>query len=177
MHRKAKLNIDYKILHTSGKKVIKNNMTDKLIQEDLDVILDLDEYIEDHNPHLLEHPSEVENVIGKFITLFEKFKKCQSDLKLALGEDYEGKYSGRNETRKTFRKYLSVLETRGKELRREKETREATLAAEEKAREAKERAEIRQLELTRLADAADQRAREANERADEHEKREKREAD
>ena len=43
MQRKAKLDIDYKILHTSGKKVIKSNMTDKLIQEDLDVILDLDE--------------------------------------------------------------------------------------------------------------------------------------
>ena len=96
-------------------------MTDKLIQEDLDVILDLDEFIEDHNPHHLEHPLEVENVIAEFKTLFEKFKKCQSDLKLAFGEDYEEKYSGRNETRKTFRKYLGVLETKGKELRREKE--------------------------------------------------------
>ena len=86
----------------------------------------------------------MENVIAEFKTLFEKFKRCQTELKLALGEDYEEKYCGRNETRKTFRKYLGVLETRGKELRREKE-----------AREAKERAEIRQLELKRLADAAD----------------------
>ena len=78
MHRKAKLNIDYKILHTSGKIVIKNNMTNKLIQDDLDVILDIDEYIEDHNPHHLEHLLEVENVISEFKTLFEKFKGCQS---------------------------------------------------------------------------------------------------
>ena len=88
MHRKAKLNIDYKILHTSGAKVIKNNMTDKLIQEDLDVVLDIEEYIEDHNPHHLEYPLEVDNVITEFKTLFERFKKCQSELKLVLGEDY-----------------------------------------------------------------------------------------
>ena len=42
MHRKAKLNIDYKILHTSGAKVIKTNMTDKLIQEELDLVLEID---------------------------------------------------------------------------------------------------------------------------------------
>ena len=51
MHRKAKLNIDYKILHTSGSKVIKIDMTEKLIQEDLDSVFDIEEYIEDHNPH------------------------------------------------------------------------------------------------------------------------------
>ena len=56
MHRKAKLNIDYKILHTSEIKVIKNNMTDKLIQEELDLVLDIEEHIEDHNPHELETP-------------------------------------------------------------------------------------------------------------------------
>ena len=56
MHRKAKLNIDYKILHTSGIKVIKNNMTDKQIREELDLVVDIEEYIEDHNPHNLESP-------------------------------------------------------------------------------------------------------------------------
>ena len=141
-------------------------MTDKLIQDDLDVILDIDEYIEDHNPHQLEHLSEVENVISEFKTLFEKFKACQSELKRALGEDYGEKYPGRNEKRKTFRKYLSVLETRGKELRRDKETREA-----------KERAEERNLELKRLEDAADQRAREADEREKERASEAKERAD
>ena len=42
MHRKAKLDIDYKILHTSGNKVIKNNMAEKLIQEDLELVIDID---------------------------------------------------------------------------------------------------------------------------------------
>ena len=158
-------------------------MTDKLIQEELDLVLEIDEYIEDHNPHHLEYILEVDNVIAEFKTHLERFRKYQTELKFALGEDYGEKYPGRNETRKTFRKYLGVLETKGKELRREKETREANLAAEKEAREAKECAEIRQLELKRLADAADARAREAdertreaNERANEREKREQQEA-
>ena len=66
MHRKAKLNIDYKILHTSGIKVIKNNMIDKLIQEELDLVLDIEEHIEDHNPHELETPLEADNAIAEF---------------------------------------------------------------------------------------------------------------
>ena len=90
----------------------------------------------------------------------ERFKKWE--LKVALGEDYAGKYPVRGDTRKTFRKYLNVLETRGKELRREKDARDAThaaekdardatLAAEKDAREALERAEELKLQEMRLA--------------------------
>ena len=84
-------------------------MTDKLIQEELDLVLEIEEYIEDHNPHNLESPLEADNVIAKFTTYMERFRKCQTELKVALGEDYGDKYPGRGETRKTFRKYLGVL--------------------------------------------------------------------
>ena len=109
MHRKAKLNIDYKVLHTSGIKVIKNNMTDKLIQEELDLVLDIEEHIEDHNPHELETPLEADNAIAEYKKYLERFKKCQTELKVALGEDYGDKYPGRGDTRKTFPRYLSVF--------------------------------------------------------------------
>ena len=85
MHREAKINNDFKILHTSGVKVIKNNMTDKLIQEDLDVVLNIEEFIEDHDPHKMESPLEAGNVIAKFTPYMERFKRCQTELKLALG--------------------------------------------------------------------------------------------
>ena len=108
-------------------------MTDKLIQGELDLVLEIEEYIEDHNPHNLESPLEADNVIAKFTIHMERFRRCQTELKFALREDYGEKYPGRNETRKTFWKYLSVLETRGKELRRE----EAKLSAEKETREKK----------------------------------------
>ena len=92
MHRKAKLNIDYKILHTSEIKVIKNNMTDKLIQEELDLVLDIEEHIKDHNPHDLETPLEADNAIAEFKTYMERFKKYQTELKVALREDYGDNY-------------------------------------------------------------------------------------
>ena len=66
MNRREKLNLDYKILHTSGLKVIKNNMTEKLVREDLDSVTDLDEFMEDHNPQDLETKDEAENIIAKF---------------------------------------------------------------------------------------------------------------
>ena len=83
MHRKAKLDLDYRILHTSGEKVIKI-MTEKLVQEDLDSVSDLDEFMEDHNPQDLETKDEAENIIAKFEKIMERFKRCQSELKVAL---------------------------------------------------------------------------------------------
>ena len=69
-----KFNIDYKV-HTSGVKVIKNNMTDKLILEELDLVLEIEEYIEDHNPHNLKSPLEADNVIAEFKIYMGRFRK------------------------------------------------------------------------------------------------------
>ena len=95
MNRREKLNFDYKILHTSGLKVIKNNMTEQLVQEDLDSVTDLDEFMEDHNPQDLETKDEAESIIAEFKTYVERFKRCQSELKIALGDGDGDKYSGR----------------------------------------------------------------------------------
>ena len=98
-------------MHTSGVEVIKNNMTDKLIQEELDSVLDTEEYIEDHNPQGLDTLYEAEYAIAEFKSYMERFKRCHSELKVALGEGYGDRFSGREDKRKTFRKYLNVLET------------------------------------------------------------------
>ena len=110
-------------------------MTNRLVQEDLDVVFDIEEYIEYHDPHNLESPLEADNVIAEFKTYMDRFKRCHTELKLALGEDYGDKYPGRAETRSTFRKYLGVLETKGKKLRREKDTRETNERKLEKTRD------------------------------------------
>ena len=123
MSRKAKLNLDYKLLHTSGVEVIKNNMTDELIQEELDSVLDTEEYIEDHNPQNLDTLYEAEYAIAEFKSYMERFKRCHSELKVALEEGYGDRFSGREDKRKTFRKYLNVLETWARELRREQDAR------------------------------------------------------
>ena len=52
-------------------------------------IKEIDEYIEDHNPHNLESPLEADNVIDKFTTYMERFRKCQTELKVALGRTTE----------------------------------------------------------------------------------------
>ena len=57
------------------------------------MVLDIEEHIED--PHELETPLEADNAIAEFKTYLERFKKCQMELKVALGEDYGDKYSGR----------------------------------------------------------------------------------
>ena len=154
MNRRVKLDLDYKILHTSGLKVVKN-MTEKLVQEDLDSVTDLDEFMEDHSPQDLETKEEAENVIAEFKTYMERFKRCQSELKVALGESYGDKYSGRENSKRTFRKYLRELETRAKELRREERTRADSIAAE---KETRERANTLKLEEMRLAHEATERA-------------------
>ena len=68
-------------------------MTEKLIQEDLDSVSDLEDFMEDHNPQDLETTNEAENIITKFEKIVERYKRCHSELKIALGEGYEDKYS------------------------------------------------------------------------------------
>ena len=87
----------------------------------------------------------------------ERFKRCQSELKVALGESYGDKYSGRENSKRTFRKYLRELEKRAKELRREELTRAETIAAD---KETRERANTLKLEEMRLAHEATERAEE-----------------
>ena len=63
-------------------------MTAKLILEDLDSVLDTEEYIEDHNPQGLDTLYEAEYAISEFKGYMERFKRCHSELKVALGEGY-----------------------------------------------------------------------------------------
>ena len=123
-------------------------MTNRLVQEDLDVVFDIEEYIEYNDPQNLESPFEADNVIAEFKSYMDRFKRCHTELKLALGEDYGDRYTGRDETRKTFRIYLGHLETRGRELRREKDTREAN---ERKLEKTRDRAIAERLEAERAA--------------------------
>ena len=46
-------------------------MTEKLVQEDLDSVSDLDEFMEDHNPQELETINEAVNVIAEFKAYME----------------------------------------------------------------------------------------------------------
>ena len=123
-------------------------MTNRLIQVELDLVLEIQEYIEDHDPHKLESILEADNTIAEFKTCMDRFRRCHTELKLALGEDYRDKYTGRDETRKTFRIYLGDLETRGRALRREKDTRETN---ERKLEKTLDRAVTEKLEVERAA--------------------------
>ena len=70
-------------------------MTNKLIQVEFDLVLEIEEYIEDHDPHKLESQLEADNTIAEFKTYMDRFRRCHTELKLALGEDYRDKYTGR----------------------------------------------------------------------------------
>ena len=59
MRRTVKLDWDYRILHTSGEKVVKPvKMTDRFIQNELDCIDDLDAFIEDNSVQDLDESEE-----------------------------------------------------------------------------------------------------------------------
>ena len=61
-------------------------MTEQLVQEDLDSVTDLDEFMEDHNPQDLETKDEAENIIAEFKMYMERFKRCQSEQGSPWGE-------------------------------------------------------------------------------------------
>jgi len=127
MCRRVKENWDYKLLHTSGIKVVKN-MSEQLKQNELDAVSDITDYIEDHNEQDFERSLEVIQTIKEFEDLVARYKMCTTELKLALGSKYEDTYAGREEFSKTNRRYLRNLRIRARELDRESEQQ-----AEEKA--------------------------------------------
>ena len=68
MRRNVKLDWDYKILHTSGEKVIKPaKMTERFIQMELDCIDDLDAFIEDNNVQDLDEIDEAAVSLNKLV--------------------------------------------------------------------------------------------------------------
>ena len=67
MSRAVKLNWDYQALHTSGNKVVKPvKMTERLIQNELDCVDELDAFIEDNNVQDLDEIDEATESLDKF---------------------------------------------------------------------------------------------------------------
>ena len=90
MQRSVKQDWDYRILHTSGESVIKLvKMTERLKQNDLDCVDEMDAYIEDHNVQHIDDIDEAKESLKEFSIIVARFKECQTELKLALGDKYE----------------------------------------------------------------------------------------
>ena len=67
-------------------------MANRLILVELDLVSEIEEYIEDHDPHKLESQLEADNTIAEFKTCMDRFRRCHTELKLALGQDYRDTY-------------------------------------------------------------------------------------
>ena len=174
MRRTVKLDWDYKILHTSGEKVVKSvEMTERFIQIELDCIDDLDAFIEDNNVQDLDEIDEAVVSLNKFEQIVARYNECHTELKLALGDKYQVAYGGRVYTASS-RRYIRDLKTRSKELRKIERQKTAELedkaqkqAAEEKDRDRLHAAELEEkrlqhadkLEEKRLQQAADEKTR------------------
>ena len=118
MRRTVKLDLDYKILHTSGEKVVKPvKMTERFIQNELDCIDDLDAFIEDNNVQDLDEIDEAAVSLNEFEKIVVIYNECHTELKLALGDKYQGAYGGRAYTANS-RRYIRDLKIRSKELRK-----------------------------------------------------------
>ena len=112
--------MDYKKLHTSGNKVVKLvRMSDivRLKQQNLNCIDDLDEFIEDHNVREFDHSDEADEQLKVVNTFIANFKKSQSELKIALGDQYDdgAEVKHKHYTDK-YRMYTRDIGTRRREL-------------------------------------------------------------
>ena len=120
MQRSVKKDWDYRELHTSGIKVVKPvRMSDivKLKQQNLDCIDDLDEFIEDHNVQGFDHIEEADEQLKVVNIFIVNFKKSQSELKIALGDQYdEGAEEKRKHYTEIYRRYIRDIGTRRREL-------------------------------------------------------------
>ncbi|MEO1918003.1 MAG: hypothetical protein ABGX53_06520, partial [Candidatus Thioglobus sp.] len=138
--------MDYKLLHTSGERVIKPvKMTERLIQNDLDCVDELDAFIEDNNIQDLDEIVEATETLNKFEKIVARYNECHTELKLALGDKYQTTYGGRTYTA-TSRRYMRDLKTRSKELRKL-----------ERQNIAEQAASAAQLEELRFQQAAEER--------------------
>ena len=137
MQRKVKKDLDYKILHTSGSKVIKPaKMTDirKVKQLELDCIDDLDEFMEDNSVHDIEDCEQIDRVLGLFNSIVAIYKGHHTDLKLGLGDGYNAAYANRKDYGEKTRRYKRGLTTRVKEIKKENRLEAEKMAIEKESR-------------------------------------------
>ena len=122
MQRDVKQNCDYRDLHTSGQKVVKpDDMSDidRLKQHFLDSIDEVEYCIEDHKIQELYHIDEANECLQEANNIVEKYKGLQSELKIDLGEKFEGVHDDREAFTTKFRGYLRGLSARSRELKKQ----------------------------------------------------------
>ena len=108
----------------------------KLKQHYLDSIERVEEFIEDHVVKEFDHMDDSGQCLQEFNIIAEKFKGYQSELKVALGEGFEGIYEDREAFTAKLRNYLRDLSAKIRELK--KLYRQKATADLEKANKAAE---------------------------------------
>ena len=105
-------------------------MIEILSQEHLDCVDDINEFIEDYVVENIETQMEAQGTITKFEQLLGKFKRCHSQLHLALADRYEDNYREIAAFKIKSRNYLQNLEARKRVLVREERLHSEKLDAE-----------------------------------------------
>ena len=134
MQRDVKQNWNYKTLHTTGQRVVK--LDDRLKRHFLDSIEEVDEFIDDHVVLGFDHMDDTSQCLQETNNIVEKYKWYRSELKIALGEGFEGIYKNREALTTKLRNYLRDLSARNRELK--KLDRQKAAADLEKANQAAE---------------------------------------
>ena len=147
--RRVKKNWDYKILDSSGAKVIKPvKMAEaKLKQLELDNVSELEEYIEDNDPLEFEDCDQLRNFLELFEVILDKYKTYHTDLKTSLGGGYLAVYGNRKQLTENFRKYKRDINSRIKELKKGERQHAEQLANDKETRERERSEKLRKTNL------------------------------
>ena len=103
--RTVKENIDYSILHNTGERVIKVEITtslDRLKLKEKNYVQDIKNFIEDNPLQEIEEVGDAGKTLDDFSEIVG-FKECHTELALNLGGDYAGEYQYRTQHAETYR--------------------------------------------------------------------------
>ena len=82
----------------------------------MDIVECLDEYINDNDIQKLEDVDEATDSLAEFESIVARFKASYTELKIAMGNEYQRTYEGREQNKEKARKYICDLKARTREL-------------------------------------------------------------
>ena len=94
--RSTRTELDYAILHRTGKRVIKDrgsNMESKELKtQAIHIYSDLEDFFDSYDIRELDEVDELQDYVAKIGDLKRNFRRIHSELKVALGEEFKTEY-------------------------------------------------------------------------------------
>ena len=153
--RTCRLDIDYKVYHETGRKVLKekqkvvmSTVAERAVIIEKGCVEDIEDFLETNQLDEIDEIEDLTEVINNISEIGKQYRHYHAELKVLLGEQYLLDYPNPKQQVERMRDYTKNAKKKIKNLRKRKESESMEIQLEKERKESEKRKEI-QLEKER----------------------------